>query len=305
MATYSLETIDDDPDGIIKISKNYGLNLVFKIPVHKANSELEKISELSHSGIYTLFNSRNIHISKQLYVGKVDSNENGCAFRNRITQHRRSDWWDTAIFMTSHLKNSINSTETNYLENQLYKIISNNKRFELLNRNTPFSGNLNLDLRNSLNAWIDENKIILRLINLNFLDKSDENQYGRVQDDFVDQEEDNLVGANIENASNNELPLYLKLISKNVDAKCIRTGRTYRLLRGSKISREIYQSLTPTLKSLRQQCASIINEDFVLTQDLEFTSSSSAAKFVVGYSISGEDAWKNEEGQTLNELKRL
>lgn len=308
MASYNLVTINDDPDGIIKISKNHGINVLFKIPVYKVNNELNKIPELSHSGIYTLYNSRQIHSDNRLYVGQVNSKEHGCAFKNRMEQHKLNDWWDTAIFMTSFLRYSINSTENNYLENRFVNIIAENKRFLLENKNIPFGGNLDSDLKNSLNAWIDENKIILKLINLNFLDKCENNQFGYARDDFEDIVEDiTNCGIDVDNeiTDNSELILHLKINSRNVDATCLKTNHSYKILKGSRVSNILSPSLDQSIVNIRNELATIVNDDYVLTQNIDFKSPSTAAKFVVGYSINGWVAWKNPDGITLHELIRI
>lgn len=44
-------------------------------------------------------------------------------------------------------------------------------------------------------------------------------------------------------------------------------------------------------------------KDFVTTEDILFSSSSAAADFVTGYSVSGPATWKNAAGVTLKELE--
>ena len=46
-----------------------------------------------------------------------------------------------------------------------------------------------------------------------------------------------------------------------------------------------------------------VNEKFVTTEDILFSSSSAAADFVTGYSISGPMNWKDKNGNTLKEIE--
>ena len=44
-------------------------------------------------------------------------------------------------------------------------------------------------------------------------------------------------------------------------------------------------------------------KDFVTTEDILFSSSSAAADFVTGYSVSGRMTWKNAAGKSLKEIE--
>ena len=44
-------------------------------------------------------------------------------------------------------------------------------------------------------------------------------------------------------------------------------------------------------------------DDLVTTEDILFSSSSAAADFILGYSVSGPRSWKNKKGKTLKEIE--
>ena len=46
-----------------------------------------------------------------------------------------------------------------------------------------------------------------------------------------------------------------------------------------------------------------VDENFVTTEDILFSSSSAAADFVTGYSISGPMNWKDKNGRSLKEIE--
>ena len=64
------------------------------------------------------------------------------------------------------------------------------------------------------------------------------------------------------------------------------------------------KSLSAGMQKLRQK---LFNSDKVqnciTTEDILFSSSSAAADFVLGYSVSGPRTWKSKDGRTLKEIE--
>ena len=58
------------------------------------------------------------------------------------------------------------------------------------------------------------------------------------------------------------------------------------------------------MKKLRQK---LINSDkvknLITTEDILFSSSSAAADFILGYSVSGPRTWKTKAGRSLKEIE--
>ena len=95
---------------------------------------------------------------------------------------------------------------------------------------------------------------------------------------------------------------HLKLA--NGTANCIQTTDGFVLLKGSKIHKESASSLAKGIKKKAEQ--SRANGEIVddtLQSDKIFASSSAAAAFAVGYSISGPQAWKSDNGETLKSIE--
>ena len=57
------------------------------------------------------------------------------------------------------------------------------------------------------------------------------------------------------------------------------------------------------LKNFRVQYANKITADFILTENIVFSSPSAAAGFCVFGAENGRTAWKTESGKTLKELE--
>ena len=57
----------------------------------------------------------------------------------------------------------------------------------------------------------------------------------------------------------------------------------------------------PTLRN-REKYTSKVDENYVLIEDILFTSPSSAASYIGGASLSGNACWYNAEGTTLKNI---
>lgn len=71
--------------------------------------------------------------------------------------------------------------------------------------------------------------------------------------------------------------------------------------KGAKVSKDVRDySNKPATVTLEQRKDLIVNDELI--KDVVFKSPSGAAVFVSGRSTNGLEAWKNEDGQTLNEI---
>ena len=83
------------------------------------------------------------------------------------------------------------------------------------------------------------------------------------------------------------------------------TSEGFVLLAGSKINEKASEkSLNKGAIALRKKHFDAGRvKDLTTTEDILFSSSSAAADFVTGYSVSGPASWKNAAGQTLKEIE--
>ena len=109
-----------------------------------------------------------------------------------------------------------------------------------------------------------------------------------------------------ETAPINQLPLFY-FTRRGADAKGVYDGNGFTVLRGSKLSKDA----VPSCHIMERRDAVI--KDYaqvdtagrpVLTSDITFSSPSTAASICGGCSSNGWVDWKNEKGQTLNEIYR-
>ena len=122
--------------------------------------------------------------------------------------------------------------------------------------------------------------------NLNFIDTSNVTDMSGLSD-----------GSDADNI------LYLNVGS--VEARGLITSEGFVLLAGSDVKNKASEkSISKSVMSLRNKCfESGIIKDFKTVEDIIISSSSYAAQFVLGNSVSGPKIWKNKDGITLRELE--
>ena len=122
--------------------------------------------------------------------------------------------------------------------------------------------------------------------NLNFIDTSNVTDMSGLSD-----------GSDADNI------LYLNVGS--VEARGLITSEGFVLLAGSDVKNKASEkSISKSVMSLRNKCfESGIIKDFKTVEDIIISSSSYAAQFVLGNSVSGPQSWKNKDGITLRELE--
>ena len=99
----------------------------------------------------------------------------------------------------------------------------------------------------------------------------------------------------------NEPVLYMERSGAKASGK--RITDEFVVFKGSIISKTTVKSCPEIAIKYRQKYVNSIDKQFVLKEDLVFSSPSSAAAFVGGSSLSGNELWKTENGVPLKELQ--
>lgn len=87
-------------------------------------------------------------------------------------------------------------------------------------------------------------------------------------------------------------------------ATCVWNDDGFLLLKDSKLSISNSQSCPNAIVKMREEKSTITNGERILSENILFTSSSAAAKFVAGSSVSGNVCWKNADGILLKSLQK-
>ena len=289
--TIQLYLMDSVSKGRIKCTLANWTGIAYKIP----RTELEKaksIDYLKQSGVYFLFSTSDETQENIVYIGQAGTRKNGEGILNRLQEHKRNpdkDYWTEAVAFTT-TNNTFGPTEISYLENQFTKLAIDSKRYIVKNSNEPGLGHVTEEKESELEEYIDYAKIVIGALGY------------RIFEPIIESPE---VTTTV--VSSTPEPLLSLILNQGKKEKIIAHGKQtnegFVILKGSKIKSSTVKSV-PT-KALKDRKRANLDDNFVLLEDMLFNSPSSAASFVTGYAINGKDAWKDEQGRSLNEIEKL
>lgn len=130
----------------------------------------------------------------------------------------------------------------------------------------------------------------------------------RLEDEgkYIENEQTSLQSTPSENNNdiNNKKGILLYFTMNKYPATCVWENDEFLLLKSSKLSIEVGKSCHNATRQARENKSVIINGERVLSEDVSFKSSSSAAQFVAGCSLNGKICWKTEDGVLLKDLQK-
>lgn len=266
--------VDGTPNGrwICELSNWTGF--AYKIPRNMIK-ESEKRNELSAPGVYFLFGHDDVKDKPLIYIGEAED------IIKRLKQHlERKDNWNEAIAFISKDTN-LNKAHIKYLENRFYNIAKDCDRYSIDNSNTPTKSSVSEAEQAELEEFIYNAKILINALGHKAFEYFSEKHTAEPEDN----------------------PIFSVSAGKG-KAYGTATSDGFVLLKGSSIHEISAESLTSgTKKKVEQSRASGEIKDGILQVDKLFSSSSAAAAFAVGYSISGPQQWKTDKGETLKSFE--
>lgn len=287
----NLFLMDGDANGRMKCTLANWTGVAYKIP----RTELDKCKErddLKQSGVYFLFGKTEETGESVVYIGQAGARKNGEGILHRLQEHKRNpekDYWTEAIVFTTS-NNSFGPTEISYLENRFCGLAVQTKRYVVKNGNDPTPGNITEEKESELEEFIDNAKIIMGTLGHKVFIPLLVTTSAPVATENTDTVTD----------TSDEL-LYFD--HSGVKATGKRTSEGFVVLKGSQISAKLTKSCPdPTLRN-REKYASKVDENFMLTEDILFTSPSAAASYIGGASLSGNATWRNAQGVTLKNIE--
>ena len=126
----------------------------------------------------------------------------------------------------------------------------------------------------------------------------DEGQYKEIE------QTETYTTASTKDDRTNKNGVLLYFTMEKYPATCIWNNDGFLLMKGAKLSISNSQSCPNAIVKMREEKSTIINGERILSEDILFASSSSAAKFVAGSSVSGNVCWKNADGILLKNLQK-
>lgn len=262
--------VDGTPNGrwICELSNWTGI--AYKIP-RSMIKESENREELSSPGVYFLFGYDEEKDKPLIYIGEAED------IIKRLKQHlEKKDNWNEAIAFISKDSN-LNKAHIKYLENQFYGIAKECDRYSIDNSNIPTKSSVSEAEKAELEEFIHNAKILINALGHKAFEKYSENQSIKKNDNVI-----------------------FSLVAGTGKAYGMPTADGFILLKGSTIHKVAAESLNNGIKKkVEQSRISGEIKDNTLQNDKLFSSSSAAAAFAAGYSISGPQQWKTDKGETL------
>lgn len=269
-----LRLMDKSLDGRIRCGHQSSSSIAYKIPrtmLNKCNDN----DDFEKAGIYFLFGTDE-NDYPTVYVGQASERKNGKGGMQRISEHLKDkNYWKEVIFIT-HANNILGSTQLCYLENFFYNQTKQAKRYIVLNKVEPVSGNPSEDDILELEDFIYCSKIMIGILGHKVFEKLSES-YPKKS--------------------------VLKIETKSGRGKGYRTSDGFVLLEGSVINGSMVKSCPYNVVILREKYKDKINNKNTTTEDILFSSPSAAACFVTGNSTNGYAAWKDSSNRTLKEIE--
>lgn len=238
-----------------------------------------KRDDIKSAGVYFLF-CKEEDDSDSVYIGESET------IQERLNQHIRDYnadkekfYWTTAVIF---LGRDLNKALIRYLEDRFVQIARESKRYKVLTKNTYGKTVMKESQTAAMEEFIDNVRILINALGYKVLEPTVHSDPNSTVDDET---------------------LFLNL--GNASGKGMVTTEGFVLFAGAVLNEKTSEkSLSKGAATLRKKhLASNKLKDFVTTEDILFSSSSAAADFVTGYSVSGPATWKNAAGVTLKELE--
>ncbi len=267
--------VDGSPNGrwICELSNWTGI--AYKIPRSLIIKSEEDRPELTSPGVYFLFGYDDIADKSLVYIGEAEN------ISTRLKQHlEKKDNWNEVIVFVSKDRN-LNKAHIKYLEHRFYQIAKECERYSIDNNNTPTKSSVSEADQAELEEFIYNAKILVNALGHKVFESFTDKQPGK----------------------QNEVPVFSLSAGKG-KAFGMPTNEGFLLMKGSSIHVESADSLNIGIRNKVEEsraCGEI--KDDTLMIDKLFSSSSAAAAFAAGYSISGPQQWKTEKGESLKKYE--
>lgn len=236
--------------------------------------------DIMQAGVYFLF-CREDDGADSVYIGEAEN------VKERLAQHLRDYqaekekyYWSTAVIFTGR---DLNKALIRYLENRIVEIARSCKRYIVLTKNTYRNTVMKESQVAVMEEFIDNVRVLINALGYKALEPW-------VQTDSITAQVDDDV-------------LYVSVGSANASGKVTTEG--FVVLEGAMINQKTsVKSLSTGIQKLRQRLLDSGKvQDWVTKEDILFSSSSAAASFILGYSVSGPQTWKTQDGRTLKDIE--
>lgn len=275
---YNISTLSDDPTGI-KIMDNPTKTLKGILFPREKLVDFDHMDESNQAGIYILYNTADKNEKPQIYIGQTGYN-----ITSRLRDHnRKRDFWNYAlVFVEKGDFLNMNSAHTKLIESMLIKKATECGIAVMDNSTGSNPPRIQDSDKYAAQTWTEEVIVMTQLLGLSFFVLSPENKKKK--------DEEKVKGRF--HISKKGFEAFGDLLSGNGD---------FIVYKGSSISSKPTKSCPKSIIERREKASDLIN-GAVLSEDIRFTSPSSAAAFVCFAAANGWIEWKTDNNKTLKEI---
>ena len=236
--------------------------------------------DITQAGVYFLF-CKEDDGADSVYIGEAEN------VKERLVQHLRDYqsekekyYWSTAVIFVGR---DLNKALIRYLENRFVEIARSSKRYLVLTKNTYRNTVMKESQIAVMEEFVDIVKVLINALGYKVLEP--------------------FAQAESPSANADDEVLFLSTGSASASGKVTTEG--FVVFEGASVNEKTStKSLSAGMQKLRQKIfESGKVKEFTTTEDILFSSSSAAADFVLGYSVSGPQTWKTKDGRTLKEIE--
>ena len=238
--------------------------------------------DITQAGVYFLF-CKEDDGSDSVYIGESEN------VKKRLVQHLRDYqsekekfYWSTAVIFIGR---DLNKAHIRYLENRFVELARASTRYHVLTLKTFSDTVMKESQKAVMEEFVDNVKILINALGYKVLEPYVQPKV----DADSDESDDDL--------------LYLSTSVTSATGKVTTEG--FVVFKGARVNQKTSRkSLSAGIAKQRDKIfADGKVTELVTNEDLLFSSSSAAAGFVFGYSVSGPQAWKDKNGRTLKEIE--
>ena len=236
--------------------------------------------DITQAGVYFLF-CKEDDDSDSVYIGEAEN------VKERLVQHLRDYqsekekyYWNTAVIFIGR---DLNKALIRYLENRFVEIARSCKRYTILTKNTYRNTVMKESQIAVMEEFVDNVKILINALGYKVLEP--------------------VLQVDPAMATSDDELLYIATGGATATGRV--TAEGFVVLKGATVNEKIsVKSLSAGMVKMREKYLKEGKvENLVTTEDLLFSSSSAAADFVLGYSVSGPRTWKAKDGRSLKEIE--
>lgn len=280
--TISNHLSNGDPEGVIFSYMSNWSGQAIKIP-RNLFAQSGSLPELQRPGVYFLLGeSLENPDDKLVYIGEANNLFERVSYQLRDIE---KSFVETIVCFCSQTE-TLTVSHTKYLEKKIIGHVSKSSSYRITNRKDGNAINLPRMVQDEMDTFFDNMRIVLPTLGYSLLHIENTLSIGK-------------------GAPKSDL-FSLDVGGHKAKARLVPSG--IEVQKGSEMKIEETPSLSGSYSNLRKtllqnEIIKALNGKYIFVENYEFTSPSTAAAVILGYSVNGRVAWKNDQGKSLKDLE--